>query len=160
MICLSLSIIILTLFLSLLLFLVQTFPGISLVLLTQPYSSNAVFVPLQAPYPPAQSISHPSLSLHYSTRDLDKLSVMANLQALLEVASDIMNSNNDSAFSVCLRSSRSSLFLQRVDTASTGSLVLIVVFKNNSNSESSLCSKLIDKTAALVRNLILTASVV
>jgi hypothetical protein len=94
---------------------------------------------------------HDSAPLQYSTQEVDKLAVLANHQALMGVATDLMGAQNDTANSVILRSRRTTLILLRVERAS-----LIVVFKNS--VDATVCLAKIEKTADIVRRVLAMAS--
>jgi hypothetical protein len=121
------------------LFAVQSHRGISLVLL----SSNST-----SDHP---HDSGPSSAFLHTTMEVDKLAVLANQQALMGIATDLMGARNDTPQSIVLRSRRSTLVLLRVERAS-----LIVVFKNS--VDASLCMKQIEKTAELVKKVLVVAS--
>jgi len=86
-----------------------------------------------------------------ATQDVDKLGVLANHQAPLSVASDIMAAQNDVTLSIILKSRRTTLVLQRIEKSS-----LVVVFKNSVDPQ--ICLKEIDRTANLLRQVLVMAS--
>lgn len=79
--------------------------------------------------------------------DIDKLSVLANHQALISTANDIMNSQYDTLHTITLRSRRSTLVLHRLYKCS-----LIVLMKNSVDQNT--CNVAIDKAANILRKII------
>jgi len=93
------------------------------------------------------------LGLQHATADVDKLAVLANHQALMGVATDIMGVEGDTPHSVTLRSRRTTLLLLRVERSGSS---LVAVFKNS--VDASWCMKQIEKTAEIVRKVLAMAS--
>jgi len=85
----------------------------------------------------------------HSTTDVDKLSVLANHQALLALGSETMASKNDVANAVELKGDTTTVSIQRIERAS-----FVVVYRNNVPS----CRAEIAKTALLLKQVLVTAS--
>jgi len=67
--------------------------------------------------------------LHSTQADVDKLMLMANHQALLGAATDIMASKNDITLGITLKGARTTTVLRRIERAS-----LLVLYSNAVNS--------------------------
>jgi len=85
----------------------------------------------------------------HSTVDVDKLSVLANHQALLALASDTMASKNDVAVALELKGDLTTVLLLRIERSS-----FVVMYRNNVPS----CRAEITKTANLLKQVLVTAS--
>jgi len=90
-------------------------------------------------------------TLKHSTQDVDKLGLLANHQALLNVANDIFATQNDAMASVTLKSRQTTLLLQRVEHCS-----LVVIYKNN--VDEATCLKTIERTSRLLRQVLVLSS--
>jgi hypothetical protein len=89
--------------------------------------------------------------LTYSTVEVDKLAVLANHQALLNVAQDLMAAQNDIPLAITLKSRRTTLFLQRIERST-----MVVVYKNSVDANQT--QKEIERTAQLLRKVLVMAS--
>jgi hypothetical protein len=87
----------------------------------------------------------------HSTSEVDNLAVLANHQALLNVATDLMAAQNDVPLSLTLKARKTTLFVQRIERAT-----LVVVYKNS--VDIAALQKEIDKTAHLLRKVLVMAS--
>jgi len=85
----------------------------------------------------------------HSTVDVDKLSVLANHQALLALASDTMACKNDVANTLELKGDMTTVWLQRIERSS-----FVVMYRNNVPS----CRAEIAKAAVLLKQVLVTAS--
>jgi len=87
-------------------------------------------------------------SLKHATSEVDKLSVLANHSALLNVAAEIMNVENDLPLSLSLKTKATTLFLQRIERSS-----LVVIYKNNIDEQ--MCLQAIEKSARLLKSVLI-----
>ena len=90
-------------------------------------------------------------SIKHSTSPVDRLGLLANLQALLRVATNVMATQNDYPLSLEIRGRRDRMILHRWKQTT-----LIVVAKN-SVDEAEISQK-VRKTAALLRTVLVTGS--
>jgi predicted regulator of Ras-like GTPase activity (Roadblock/LC7/MglB family) len=90
-------------------------------------------------------------SLKHATQEVDKLSVLANHQALLQVANDIMTAKDDAPTSITMRGKATTLILQRIERQT-----MLVIYKNS--AEEHLCLAAIDKSSKLLKSILHVAS--
>lgn len=83
----------------------------------------------------------------YSTLDVDRIGVLANIQALLSVATDIMTAKNDTPLKLIMRGARSTVVLMRVERTN-----LVVMCKNNVRQDRWEAD--IDKAALLLQKVL------
>jgi len=85
--------------------------------------------------------------LHSTAADIDKLSLLANHQALLGAATDLMATKNDVSLSVTLKGARSTIIMRRIERCS-----LVVLYNNNVNTVR--CDNEINKSARLLQRIL------
>jgi len=90
-------------------------------------------------------------AITHSTLDVDKIGVLANIQALLNVSGEIMNAKNDSLSRIVLKGDRTSVMLIRIERTS-----LVVVCKNSVKQE--IIDTEINKAVSLLHKVIVVAS--
>jgi len=90
-------------------------------------------------------------SIAHSTHDVDKIGILANIQALLSVGSDIMTAKNDAPQRIILKDDRSTVVLIRIESTS-----LVVVVKNSIKHE--LYDADIDAASKLLQKVLLMSS--
>jgi len=90
-------------------------------------------------------------TITHSTYDVDKIGILANIQALLGVATDIMTAKNDLPVRLTLKSERNTVFLIRLEGTS-----LVVVTKNSVKHD--LYEPEIDNAAKLLRQVLIMSS--
>jgi len=86
-------------------------------------------------------------TMRHFTQEVDKLSVLANHQALLNAVTDLLNANGDTPMSITLKAKTTSLVLHRIERTS-----LVVVYKNA--VDESICLEAINKTVKMLRKLL------
>lgn len=86
-------------------------------------------------------------TMRHFTQEVDKLSVLANHQALLNAATDLLNANGDTPTSITLKARTTSLALHRIERTS-----LVVVYKNA--VDEAICLDAINRTVRLLRKLL------
>lgn len=99
-------------------------------------------------YQPTNLITPHNISNNLvKSNNIDKLTVLANHQALINTANGIMNKQNDMLTSITLRSRRSTMYIQRIDKCS-----LIVLMKNS--VDPATCMAAIDKATKSLHKLL------
>lgn len=86
-----------------------------------------------------------------ASHDIDTIGVLANHQALLGKATDIMSSQNDVPLFMTIKGPRTTVCLQRIRRSS-----LIVIYKNGISADS--ITKIISSTAALLGKVLSVAA--
>eukprot|EP00455_Lapot_gusevi_P041811 TRINITY_DN4890_c0_g5_i1.p1 TRINITY_DN4890_c0_g5~~TRINITY_DN4890_c0_g5_i1.p1 ORF type:complete len:250 (+),score=51.87 TRINITY_DN4890_c0_g5_i1:139-888(+) len=87
----------------------------------------------------------------HSTAEVDKVGVLANLQALLGLATDLMYLKNDVPLSITMHSRRSRLVIRKVERS-----ILVVVCKTSANQKK--CDEVISKAARLTQRILILVS--